>query len=54
LSAIWKENEERTLEIASELADVGFFEKAGSKDLPEFKIPFLYRSALGIIQGTAE
>jgi hypothetical protein len=54
LSQLWKLEPEKALEIADQLADVGFFEKGGTKEAPEFKVPFLYRPALGITQGTAE
>jgi len=54
LSQLWKLSPEDTLHIADNLAEVGFFEKGGTKESPEFKVPFLYRSALGITQGTAE
>jgi hypothetical protein len=54
LSQLWKSEAEQTLQIADQLVEIGFFEKGGTKEAPEFKVPFLYRSALGITQGTAE
>ena len=40
--------------IADSLVDVGLFERRGSGQEPEYWIPFLYRDALGMVQGTAE
>ncbi len=54
LAELWKLDVDSTSKVADELAEVGFFEKGGSKEEPEYKVPFLYRSALGITQGTAE
>ncbi len=39
---------------ANELVSVGFFEERGDKQSPEFWVPFLYRDALNMIQGSAE
>jgi hypothetical protein len=54
LAQLWHLDLDATGKVADELADIGFFEKGGSKEEPEYKVPFLYRSALGITQGTAE
>jgi hypothetical protein len=54
LGPLWKTDSDDTTRIADELVEVGFFERGGSKDRPEYKVPFLYRSALGIVQGTAD
>ncbi|MEV4973429.1 P-loop ATPase, Sll1717 family [Streptomyces scopuliridis] len=54
LAAIWREPEEKTKEIALRLVDIGFFEKRGTFIAPEFWVPFLYRPALNLVQGTAE
>ena len=54
LSAIWNTDEDDASKIASALSDIGFFEKRGTKEEPEFWIPFLYRDALKLVQGTAE
>jgi hypothetical protein len=53
LSGIWDVSEAEALEIARQLVDIGFFELQGSKDSPKFWVPFLYREALNMIQGTA-
>ena len=53
LASIWG-NDEATRMIADSLVDVGLFERRGSGQEPEYWIPFLYRDALGMVQGTAE
>jgi hypothetical protein len=53
LSKIWNISEAEALEIAGQLVEIGFFEPQGSKDSPKFWVPFLYRDALDMIQGTA-
>lgn len=54
LSSMWRTSEDETKRIAHELVDAGFFEQRGQREDPQYKIPFLYRNALGLIQGTAE
>lgn len=54
LAVIWRESEEKAKEIALRLVDIGFFEKRGTFIDPEFWVPFLYRPALNLVQGTAE
>ncbi len=54
LSATWDVPPDQALTLANKLAEVGFFEKRGSKEDPEFWVPFLYRDALGMVQGSAE
>lgn len=54
LAAIWREPQEKAKEIALRLVDIGFFEKRGTFIDPEFWVPFLYRPALNLVQGTAE
>jgi hypothetical protein len=54
LSKIWGMDEKFTAELANRLVEVGFFELRGSKEAPEFWVPFLYRSVLDMVQGTAE
>ena len=53
LSSLWEKNIEETTSIATELSLVGFFEQRVAKDEGIYKIPFLYRPYLGIIQGKA-
>ncbi|MFD8090845.1 P-loop ATPase, Sll1717 family [Streptomyces malaysiensis] len=54
LAGIWGEPEEKAKEISLRLVDIGFFEKRGTFVEPEFWVPFLYRPALKLVQGTAE
>jgi len=54
LGKIWGVSEDAALRLANKLSEVGFFERRGSKDAPSFWVPFLYRSALSMIQGAAK
>ena len=54
LAAIWKLASEDALAIAQQLAEIGFFELRGAKDEPIFWVPFLYREALSMVQGSAD
>lgn len=53
LKKIWGENEKDTLRIAEKLVDVGFFALKGPKLTPVFWVPYLYRDALNMVQGSA-
>ncbi|MGA4213778.1 P-loop ATPase, Sll1717 family [Ralstonia nicotianae] len=54
LSQIWGTPIDDAAERAIVLSNVGFFEQRGTKQVPEFWVPFLYREALGLVQGSAE
>jgi hypothetical protein len=54
LAKIWRVAEAEALARAEKLAEVGFFQKRGSKEQPVFWVPFLYRDALNLVQGPAE
>jgi hypothetical protein len=54
LALIWDIDEEAANERASTLVGVGFFEPRGTKDNPEYWVPFLYRDSLNLIQGAAD
>ena len=54
LMRAWNESRDAALDTANRLVDIGFFEKRGPTDNPQFWIPFLYRDALELVQGTAE
>lgn len=54
LSGIWGLSAEETLKHAYELGEIGFFEIRGSKENPQFWVPFLYRDSLNMIQGAAD
>jgi hypothetical protein len=54
LQRIWNIPKEESARVASELVEIGFFERRGPKDAPQYWVPFLYRDALRMTQGTAE
>jgi hypothetical protein len=54
LTAIWKLPHGETQRLADQLVEVGFFERRGKDDTMEFWVPFLYRDALELIQGSAD
>lgn len=53
LSAIWRVSVDDVRARAALLVEVGFFEERGEKTDPTYWIPFLYRPALQLVQGTA-
>ncbi|MGB8799434.1 MAG: hypothetical protein WCC97_02000 [Candidatus Acidiferrales bacterium] len=54
LAKIWHMSEADAHATAEQLAEVGFFQRRGSKEQPLFWVPFLYRDALNLVQGQAE
>ncbi len=54
LAKIWNISEADAHTRAEQLAEVGFFQRRGSKEQPLFWVPFLYRDALNLVQGQAE
>lgn len=54
LSKLRKITSDKAVEIADQLVEAGFFERRGSKDAPTFWVPFLYRDALRMLQGSAD
>jgi hypothetical protein len=54
LSRVWGVNEEQARTLAEQLVEIGFFERRGDKDDPAYWVPFLYRPALAMVQGSAE
>lgn len=54
LAELWQTSPEQTQEITARLVEIGFFESRGARTDPDYWVPFLYRSALQMIQGTAE
>lgn len=54
LAVLWQVTPARAAEIAEKLVEVGFFERRGEKDSPNYWIPFLYREALDLVQGAAK
>lgn len=53
LAKLWGSPEEKAAMIAVRLREIGFFEERGDKTNPSYWVPFLYRAALGLIQGKA-
>jgi len=54
LSIVWSTARDLAQSTANELVAVGFFEQRGERHDPEFWVPFLYRDALGMVQGSAD
>ncbi len=54
LARIWAIAVPEAHSHAGLLVSAGFFEQRGSKEQPQFWVPFLYRDALDMVQGTAE
>lgn len=54
LAVLWGCSEAEADGLAQECVEVGFFELRGEKDDPDYWVPFLYRDALDLVQGTAE
>lgn len=54
LAEIWGVDGVQAVAIADQLVDVGFFQRRGPKDQPMYWVPFLYRPALALIQGSAD
>ena len=53
LQHIWGETEQETSRLAEKLVDIGFFALRGPKLSPVFWVPYLYRDALKMVQGSA-
>ncbi|PNQ01573.1 hypothetical protein [Sphingobium sp. SA916] len=53
LKALWNLDDAAVNEIAGQLETIGFFERLGGPT-PAWRVPFLYRPALSLIQGSAE
>jgi hypothetical protein len=54
LAELWGVKKEEAVARAQRLVDIGFFEGLGKKDSPRFKVPFLYRNYLALLQGKAD
>lgn len=54
LPQFWEVSVDETRRHADFLVEVGFFERRGERDQPQYWVPFLYRDALDMVQGTAE
>ena len=54
LARIWKSSLPEASAAAEQLVEIGFFQKRGPKDNPEYWVSFLYRPALQMVQGAAD
>lgn len=54
LARIWDLRPEAAISIADQLVEIGFFEPRGTKDKQSYWVPFLYRDATKMVQGTAD
>ena len=55
LAELWQTSAAQAQEVATRLVEIGFFRLAQDhRTDPDYWVPFLYRSALQMIQGTAE
>jgi hypothetical protein len=54
LAEIWKIDVPEAGRIAALLVEVGFFEIRGRTMEPDYWVPFLYRPALKMVQGSAD
>jgi hypothetical protein len=53
LCDVWGIEENESLSRASSLAEIGFFDLRASRNEKLYKIPFIYRSYLKVVQGKA-
>ena len=54
LAVLWECTEAEAHHIARAAVEVGFFEARGDNNSPDYWVPFLYRDALGLVQGAAD
>ncbi|MCA1674120.1 MAG: hypothetical protein LC799_18630 [Actinobacteria bacterium] len=54
LASLWNVGVDEASSLAMRAAEIGFFEVRGEKSNPDYWVPFLYRPALSMVQGTAE
>lgn len=52
LARLWGKSKEEALALAMDLVEIGFFERR--KEQAAFWVPFLYRDALKLVEGSAE
>lgn len=53
LARLWETTPEEAALRAKKLLEIGFFEERGTDEDPDFWVPFIYREALDLVQGTA-
>ncbi|KXV76806.1 hypothetical protein AD953_05130 [Acetobacter malorum] len=54
LEILWDTDKDEALEIVNRLEKVGFFERMGGNKGTNWRVPFLYRPALNLVQGSAD
>ena len=54
LATIWELDRTEARNVANKLVDVGFFERRGDRVNPTYWVPFMYRPALKLVQGSAD
>ena len=54
LAGIWQVDEDTASVIATGLVELGVFEQRGTRTNPSYWVPFLYQSALGMVQDPVE
>lgn len=54
LAVLWGVDEPEARQVANRLVEVGFFERRGDRQHPTYWVPFMYRPALKLIQGSAD
>jgi len=54
LAKLWAVSQQQAVANAEKLAEVGIFEKRGTKEEPLYWVPFLYRDSLNMVQGPAD
>lgn len=54
LADLWGSTRDEAAGRATDLATIGFFDARGTRQEPQYWIPFLYRDALDLVQGAAE
>lgn len=53
LAKLWGVAPEKAVAVADRLVEAGFFERKKLKERTSFRVPFLYRDALNMVQGAA-
>lgn len=54
LQSIWNVSAQEAILVCAQLEQVGFLEKLGGQQGASWRVPFLYRPALSLIQGSAD
>lgn len=54
LAALWNVSELQARQIADRLVEIGFFERRGDRQRPTYWVPYMFRPALKLVQGSVE